>query len=128
MIGASAAQRGLLYALAAKCGEGHPHIKDRAAAIGLLSIADMTQKQAHFLIREYQSLLTPPAAIQPTRANFFALPKRVLKPAAPPTRPATPVSAAPIKPAPARKEPVGANKFDPDLVFARGDGIEDIPW
>lgn len=119
MIGASAAQRKLLYALAAKCGEKHEHIKDRAAAIGLMSIADLTSEQAGFLIREYQDLITPPPPPQPTRANFGNLPKRVVKPAAQPSKPATPVSAAPIKPTQPRK-------IEPPV--RRRNEMDDIPW
>ena len=125
MIGASAQQRGLLYALAKQCGETHPHIKDRAAAIGLMSIADMTSDQAAYLIRTYQDLITPPVPATPTRSNFAGLPKRVQKPGVQPSKPAMPASAAPIKPA--RKEPIGIYKWDPDLKIATG-GVEDIPW
>jgi hypothetical protein len=42
-IGASAERRGLLYALAAKCGETHPHVEDRAATeFALASITELT--------------------------------------------------------------------------------------
>lgn len=103
-IGASAAQRGLLYALAGQCGEAHPHIKDRAARqFGLESITELTSAQAAHLIRTYQDILTPPEPIKPTRANFLGLPKRCAKPAAP---------YKPAKTVPPRSAPTTDNELD----------------
>ena len=131
-MGASRAQIGLIYALARQIGEGHPHIKDRAARqFDIGSMTELTDDQARRLIQQYQALINPPAPVAAAgRFNFGGLPKRVAKPAAwAPAKPVTP-SAASVAPATAPPSPVKkpVHNFAPSLKVARGGGIEEIPW
>jgi hypothetical protein len=75
-----------LHAVAKQAGEGHDHIRDRAATLwDIGSLKDLDSVQASHLIDVYQAEIEPPKSPAPApipRFNFGSLPKRVEKKAA----------------------------------------------
>jgi hypothetical protein len=125
MISISPEQMRLVHALARQCGEGHEHIRDRAASkwdIG--SLKDLTMAQARVLIDEYQSEITPPAPVQPPerpRFTFASLPKKAAaKPAGHVSKPVTRPSGGDLMP------PSFKPRFDPR--FGISDEMAEIPF